>query len=155
VDKTAKRTQSVAHPRPYVASDLRSICELDRAATGANRRCLLERLVAGAGAATASVFASGSALSGYVLSRPGSQATQVGPCIARTRQAGQALLTEALWRLAGQMVYVDIPAQQPAAVAVAEAAGLEPLRQLERMCRGAESCEQMAWLWASSGPEKG
>ena len=53
------------------------------------------------------------------------------------------------------MVYVDVPLSNTAALAVVERMGLQVQRHLLRMGRGPAIQENMAALWASSGPEKG
>jgi hypothetical protein len=103
----------------------------------------------------ARVFPPTGAIEGYAVGRPGSRATQIGPCIALSQQAGRALLLDALHPQTGNEVYVDVPAPNEKASAVVRDAGLQPLRKLTRMCRGRESCEEVSLLWASSGPEKG
>lgn len=140
--------------RPYDLTDFESINELDRWVVGADRRQLLARLLDDA-FSSARVYANAGSIDGYALFRGGSQATQIGPCIAKNEPAGRALLLDALSRLAGKNVYVDVPEQNAASAAVVQSAGLKPLRQLTRMCRGTDSREQVPWLWASSGPEKG
>jgi hypothetical protein len=79
---------------------------------------------------------------------------QIGPCIADD-EAGQVLLAEALRRFAGQRVYVDIPLSHTASTRLASEAGLTVQRPLLRMTRGERIAEKLAWMWASSGPEKG
>lgn len=140
--------------RPMSRSHLSAVCTLDRQAVGADRSALLARLVRDNGH-SGMVFESSHGARGYLLTRPGSAATQVGPCIALSEDAGTALLHGALSRLRNENVYVDVPAENGAAMAAAQRAGLRPLRELTRMCRGDESRENVSWLWASSGPEKG
>jgi GNAT superfamily N-acetyltransferase len=92
---------------------------------------------------------------GYLASRPGSNAVQIGPCIATDGEAGRLLLADAAHRHAGQSVFIDVPAPNLAAVRAVEALGLRPQRELLRMVRGEPVRERVEWLWASSGPEKG
>jgi GNAT superfamily N-acetyltransferase len=92
---------------------------------------------------------------GYLASRPGANAVQIGPCLATDEEAGRSLLADAAGRYAGQRVFIDVPLPNTAAVRVVEALGLRPQRELVRMVRGAPVAERADWLWASSGPEKG
>jgi hypothetical protein len=56
---------------------------------------------------------------------------------------------------AGQRGFIDVPLANRRAVEWAETQGLTVQRHLTRMCRGVAICEQIDFLWASSGPEKG
>jgi GNAT superfamily N-acetyltransferase len=91
---------------------------------------------------------------GYYAARPGSLATQIGPCIGDAT-TGPILLSDAFRRYAGQPVVVDIPTINQPACQVAQAAGLTPQRRLLRMTLGDRVNERTEMLWASSGPEKG
>ncbi|MEN6336373.1 MAG: GNAT family N-acetyltransferase [Phycisphaerales bacterium] len=93
-------------------------------------------------------------LEGYVSLRRGANATQIGPCIA-TPSAGETLLCGALSFCAGRRVFIDIPGDNVPAVEVAQRCGLQPQRQFTRMCRGEPVRDQPAFIFASSGPEKG
>jgi GNAT superfamily N-acetyltransferase len=92
---------------------------------------------------------------GILAARPGSNAVQVGPCIASEDAAGRSLLFDAATRYAGQQVFVDVPLPNEAARRTAEALGLTAQRELLRMGRGEPVWEAVHLLWASSGPEKG
>lgn len=100
------------------------------------------------------IHASEGVLDGYLMSRPGAFATQIGPCIGRPR-AGAALLAEALARHRGRPVVVDIPAANEGARQIVQAAGLAPRRELMRMVRGFPIEDDPGSIWASSGPEMG
>ena len=91
---------------------------------------------------------------GFLTSRPGANALQIGPCLA-SASAGPLLLADAGVRYAGRRVFIDIPAGNTSAWRQAETWGLTPLRFLVRMGRGEPVRERIAELWASSGPEKG
>ena len=56
---------------------------------------------------------------GYVLSRPGANARQIGPCVA-TPGSGPRLIADALQRHATLGVYVDVPLDNQPAAAVAQ-----------------------------------
>jgi hypothetical protein len=129
------------------------LVRLDRAVTGADRGRLLRRLFAEAPERWRVAEETGE-IAGYLASRPGANAWQVGPCLAGPG-AGPALLADAWRRHAGQRVFVDVPADHAAAVSEAEAQGLTVQRSLLRMVRGDAAGEDVGRLWASSGPEKG
>jgi GNAT superfamily N-acetyltransferase len=90
--------------------------------------------------------------SGLLAARAGVNALQIGPCLG---EAGPLLLSAALRRHAGRPVYLDVPLANEAARRLAAGQGLSEQRQLMRMCRSSPVVEQLEWLWASSGPEKG
>ena len=93
--------------------------------------------------------------SGYLLTRAGRIATQVGPAVATSASVGRDLFGQAWHQLAGSNVFVDIPHGNVPATECAQRAGLRPVRDLLRMCRGRQVIERVECLWASSGPEKG
>jgi GNAT superfamily N-acetyltransferase len=138
---------------PASAAHLDAIVRLDRAVTGAERGRLLRRLFAEAPERWRVAEKAGE-VTGYLASRPGARAWQVGPCLGGPG-AGAALLADAWQRHAGQPVFVDVPADHAATVAAAEAQGLSVQRSLLRMGRGPAAGEDVSRLWASSGPEKG
>ncbi|MBX6314909.1 MAG: GNAT family N-acetyltransferase [Isosphaeraceae bacterium] len=132
---------------------LDALIALDRSVTGTDRSQLLHRLYQEDPQAVR-VVERGGRVEGFLMTRPGRQAIQVGPCIA-SRAVGPALLADAWRRLAGQPVYIDLLTDHAEARALAAAAGLTSQRQLVRMRRGAALAEHPEELWASSGPEKG
>jgi GNAT superfamily N-acetyltransferase len=139
--------------RTVADSDHVKLFELDRSVTYTDRRAFLERLLREHPDDVRAAIADGR-LAGWLALRHGSRAVQIGPCIA-IGVAGQALLVDAAWRLAGQRVCVDVPRENEPAVAVVERLGLAPQRTLTRMCRGRQIVEDVGRLWASSGPELG
>lgn len=91
---------------------------------------------------------------GYLTARPGKKTLRLGPCIA-TADAGPLLLADAGNRYGGQLVSIDVPLPNEAAIQWVESHGLTERHTLSRMCRGVPVVEQVGSLWASSGPEKG
>jgi GNAT superfamily N-acetyltransferase len=126
---------------------------LDRSIVQIDRSKLLLRLFAERPEALRVVIRNGK-LTGFSTMRLGSNAVQLGPCLA-TDEAGPLLLTDAWQRLAGQRVFIDIPQGNRASVQWAEARGLVVQRPLVRMCRGPAPAEDFTRIWASFGPEKG
>jgi len=133
-----------------------SLLELDRTCVGVDRGKLLRRLAQESDVTTRIVHgADRDELDGYLITRPGALARQIGPGFARTEAAGRALFMDALHRYRGQPVMLDVPDDNSVAKATVEEAGLSPARQFIRMVRGDPACEEIKQLWLSSGPEKG
>jgi hypothetical protein len=88
------------------------------------------------------------------MSRPGSRAVQLGPCLA-TAGVGPLLFQDAWHRHAGEFVFLDVPTGNAQAVQLAEAQGLTVQRRLVRMVRGDRMDDRVEALWAGFGPEKG
>lgn len=139
--------------QPGSREQLDAVVALDRRASAADRRELLTRLIEEQ-PEQFRVVGDGDNLRGFCLARPGSRAWMLGPCVADAA-SGPALLADALQRFAGESIYLDVPLDQPAAVALAESHGLAVQRPLLRMRRGPAPQEEPLLLWASSGPEKG
>jgi GNAT superfamily N-acetyltransferase len=147
-DSSNKIAIRAAHP-----DDLEEILHLDQGITGTDRQALLRHLFAET-AGDWRTARRGDQLVGFAAGRPGSRAYQIGPCLAGI-DAGPLLLADTLRRQIGQRVFVDVPADNCASVAVMESAGLSSQRPLVRMCRGPTPHECREQLWASFGPEKG
>ena len=141
------------HVEAARASLYPEIIAFDRQATGTHREKMLLRLF-GEWPQAVRVLRRGERLEGFIAARRGANATQIGPCIA-TDDAGPALLRDALSRVAGRPVFIDIPRDNACALRVAEAGGLKPQRHFVRMYRGDRIADHQAAIWASSGPEKG
>jgi GNAT superfamily N-acetyltransferase len=131
---------------------LETILRLDRGGTRTDRRKLLERLWQER-PGDMRVICWGGAV-GFLTSRPGSRAVQLGPCIA-TPDAARLLLADACQRMGGAPIYIDVPTRNQDAVDWVLEARFSPRRLLMRMCRGEPILEAVDLLWASSGPEMG
>lgn len=118
--------------RPIAAADWSAIAALDARAFGADRlallRSLAERLPAGALAAWHD-----DRLAGFVLGRPGYDAAQIGPLVARSEAGGIALLERALGSLGNGALYVDVPLRQARVRMLLGALGFEVQRPFTRM----------------------
>ncbi len=130
-----------------------SIIEFDNRMTGTDRAKMLSRLFEEF-PANIRIMRHGDIVEGYITTRPGANAVQIGPCIAMTN-AGQALLSDVLNRCAGRTVFIDIPLDNADAVKIAQTIGLRIQRTFTRMYRGEPVKDNVRALWASSGPEKG
>jgi GNAT superfamily N-acetyltransferase len=140
--------------QPYTPDNLEAVAWLDRQIAGVDRSKLLSRLLAEEPELARIVNARG-IFSGYCALRPGTLATQVGPCLASSQSAGQRLLADALTRCAGKPVMVDVPVANEAATSFIQGTGLAAQRSFVRMYRGIPPVDEVSGIWASSGPEKG
>ncbi len=148
---TSVSEQSVALAAP---DDFTAAAELDQQISGTDRSRLLEAMFRERPDA-ARVVVDCSRTIGYAMLRAGSRATQIGPAAVLTPDAGCALLDWAFEQCDGRTVFVDIPCDNQPAIDWAKRKGLETQRPFTRMYRGRPVQNQVAHLWASSGPEKG
>jgi GNAT superfamily N-acetyltransferase len=138
---------------PAKVEDWPQVMQLDREITGADRSKFLSRLFSEEPEAIR-VIRSRTQIVGFLASRAGARARQIGPCLG-TPEAGLTLLADAVSRYAGTCVFIDIPKQNQAAINAAKDLGLSVQRQLVRMRRGRPVAERTDHIWASSGPELG
>lgn len=140
-----------AAARRLTAADLPGLAAHDRAAFGGDRRGVLEALISRSGAA-GRMAADGA---GYLLSRDGRRARQIGPILADGAGTAAALLADALARVEGP-VFIDVPDRHRAVTDFLEARGFAPQRPFMRMYRGAEAgFGDPARMFAVAGPEFG
>jgi len=139
---------------PVGLGDADAVIELDRSVSGTNRGRLLARLL-DEQRDSVRIVQDGSTIQGFAILRTGSRATQIGPAVALSPDAGRALLDWCLQRCEGRPVFVDIPIDNAPATQWATANGLVVQRPFTRMCRGRPVPDDPVHLWASSGPEKG
>jgi GNAT superfamily N-acetyltransferase len=140
---------------PLIAEHLSEAIELDHAATATNRQSLLVRLLAEGNNAPL-CDRQGDKIAGFVFQRVGSNATQIGPCVAASDGDGE-LLTSACQSCAREQtrIYIDVPDENRRARAWVSRAQLSPERQFHRMTLGRPVAENQSAIWASYGPEKG
>ncbi len=95
------------------------------------------------------------AVTGYAGCREGINAIQIGPLAASVPESGYWLLNQIVSYFPGKPMYVDIPAQNVAALNWAAANAFTEQRRFVRMYRGIKIHDSPELIWASSGPEKG
>jgi len=146
----------VWHPDvgPVTAVQLDQVLDLDLNIRGTNRHRLIRRLYDERPEAMWAFVADGRIV-GYLTSRHGANATQIGPALSTSAEAGRVLADVALRYCIGQRVFIDIPTANVPAIDWAQSRGLSVQRPLMRMRRGRPVDDQPAAQWASSGPEKG
>jgi GNAT superfamily N-acetyltransferase len=125
--------------------------DLDRTAFGADRGAVLADL-SGRPAPVAALADGGD---GYLLSRAGRTATQLGPLVARDAATAVALLAEGLEAVAGAVV-VDVPEQATAVAALLADRSFAPERPFVRLVLGPDELAGTPGLiHAIAGPELG
>jgi GNAT superfamily N-acetyltransferase len=77
------------------------------------------------------------ALAGWGVIRPCRQGRKIGPLVADDRSAAEAVLSALLARAGGSEIFLDVPAVNRNAVALAESLGLKPVFETARMYTGA------------------
>ncbi len=139
---------SLKHGSPGQKTD-RASPPPDRAVTGVPREALLRMLRADG---TCLGIQKDADWIGYGLGRPGALARQIGPVIANSSHAGEALLRA----LSGDgNLFIDVPEPNERARQFVESLGLRHVRTFWRMDLGPAPDETLRDYWASSGPEKG
>jgi len=125
--------------------------DLDRTAFGADRGAVLAEL--SRRPAPVAVLAAGG--DGYLLSRAGRTATQLGPLVAREATTAVALLAEALDAVGGTVV-VDVPEGATGVGKHLAARGFVPERPFVRLVHGTDELAGTPELvHAIAGPELG
>ncbi len=147
---SSRAKSAVIKATPEIFAD---IIEYDKRMTGTHRAKMLNALFREF-PENLHVVMQDDDVEGFVTFHPGRNATQIGPCTA-TRNAGPALLSDALSRCAGKVVFVDVPIDNVHAVKIIGESGIEIQRRFLRMYRGKRIKDNIDAIWASSGPEKG
>ncbi len=141
--------------RAAAATDGAAITALDRAASGIDRRGVLENFLARP-ATRAWLGADGR---GFVVSRAGRRATQVGPLVASGTEQAIALLSAALasaGAVEGERIFLDVPESRRDIVAWLERHGFTRQRPFVRMSLGAAHPPALgAGACVLAGPEFG
>lgn len=134
---------------PATGADLDSILAYDGAVFGAERRFVVEDLLSRGPVSLVMPK------DGFLLSRPGRRAIQIGPVSARDEPSAGLLLEAALARLDGPIV-LDAFDAQDAFVARLRRLGFTPQRTFSRMLRGAHvGFGDPTRAFAAAGPELG
>jgi len=144
-----------AEPEPGVRTggpaDLDAIVALDQGAHGVGRRALLQNLLGRAGT-RAWMAIDGS---GFVLTRDGHRATQVGPLVAAGESEASALFKSAVRSVAGP-VFFDVPQRWDRLAACLERASFVRQRPFTRMSLGGPATLAAGdTLFVVAGPEFG
>lgn len=141
-------------PRAAESADFEVLVALDRAATGLDRRFLIEDVVSRPGT---SAWLNAAA-QGFVVAREGRRAMQIGPLVAEASDQAIDLLATAFAsaRAHADRVFLDVPRDRRELSAWLEAQGFARQRPFVRMALGAAHAAQLgAASFALAGPEFG
>jgi len=117
-------------------ADLDDVCDFDAPLFGAPRRRMLE-LLQGQSPELCFVRRNDRGeLAGYVMVRPGENACQIGPWVARTPEDAEQLLRAALTALDGQPVFLDVLPDQNEGEELVARYGFTTQRPFIRMYQG-------------------
>lgn len=137
--------------RPLDAAEIDRIVALDRTVFGGDRGDVLRDIAARSDGG-------GWCLEdgrGYLLTRSGRIARQLGPLCATDDAAAATLLSAALDAVDGP-VFVDVPDRHEALTGLLKASGFTPQRPLRRMFKGGNGgFGDVARMYALAGPELG
>lgn len=134
---------------------INELASIDRYVTGSARKEFISGLMESENAPFYYQTDSRGRVTGYAGFRRGSNAVQLGPVVALTRDTGQILLDAIVADFTGQPCYIDIPASNIPATKWAIENGFTEQRRFVRMYRGEKTPDHQELIWASSGPEKG
>jgi GNAT superfamily N-acetyltransferase len=127
--------------------DMSNLLQWDRRAFGTDRSDLLKNLASrGNAVATAA---------GFALTRPGSNASYLGPCIAENGASARELIEQAMRQSPGSSFFWDLLPSNRNAVSLAREFGFSPQRRLTRMFRGDEFRAEENLVYAIAGFELG
>lgn len=152
----ATGTLEIGNIRRIFAGDaiMDEIVRLDEEATATFRRSFINSF-AKTNALPFHCHITDGAVTGYAGCRAGINAIQIGPVGASVTESGYWLLDQIVSHFPGKPMYIDIPAQNMAALNWAAANGFTEQRRFIRMYRGFKIQDSPELIWASSGPEKG
>jgi GNAT superfamily N-acetyltransferase len=140
--------------RQLAAADWPQLLALDLPAFGASREALLRALAARLPEA-ALVAERGAKICGFLLGRDGREARQLGPLVADSLPAAQALLSHALARVSAPL-YIDIVDRHTSLRNWALMQGFGVQRPFTRMVHGAERAPgDSETVMLVAGPELG
>lgn len=128
--KPAAKGKDIA--RTMKGNDLEAIISYDKAAFGVNRENLIQHLWSSSPDKAWLIEEEGN-INGFLLSRPGSKFTQLGPLMAGSVGDAIALLETAFWDLQGIPVVIDVLADKEGVVEWLRTNGFTAQRELIRM----------------------
>jgi len=151
IARRAGKTDCTSFSRDALAD----VLALDRDAFSADRSKLIEILIADACVTPILSVEDDGSLNGYTLARRGSNASYLGPLIAKKPSQAEQLLDGLLEQLSGQEVYVDLNTEFESGTKILARRGLVKQRDLDRMSYGKPSDSTSSLVFAIAGPEVG
>jgi ribosomal protein S18 acetylase RimI-like enzyme len=130
------------------------IAEYDRRCFPAPRRAFLERWLDRPGA-TALALPGGDGVRGYGVVRACREGHKIGPLFADTPALAQTLFGALAASVAGDTLFLDVPMPNTAAVALAEAHGMQPVFETARMYTGEPPAVDLARVFGVTTFELG
>jgi hypothetical protein len=119
---------------------------MDYEAFGVSRREVLRALAAEVPALVSQ--------NGFAMSRPGNQATYLGPCVARSAECAKLLVSKSLSTCEGEWFWDLLPSNRDA-VGLAKEFGFTVARKLVRMVKGDDIRGNDSMIYAAGGFELG
>ncbi|MGJ4991854.1 MULTISPECIES: GNAT family N-acetyltransferase [unclassified Bradyrhizobium] len=104
----------------------------DAAVFPASRRAFLQAWIGAPGHVGRAVIRDG-ALAAWGVIRPCRTGSKIGPLVAHSRADAEAIVSALLSEIGDSEVFLDVPAINPEAVALAESLGLKPVFETARM----------------------
>lgn len=145
--------------RGTAQSDREHLIRLDHAAHGRDRSAWIDLLLGDPGFEVLSFRDDRDEFQAYIATRPGREALQIGPCVAKIELVGVVALAFACSHHQGGRVWIDIADDQPACAEVADSFSLTVHRSFARMWRGLKSSSPVlspsSWSGVTGGPDFG
>jgi len=154
VANSTKLVSEASAPATLDAKARRELFALDRCAFNADRSQLLDALIDNASVPPVLTRSGDGLLTGYALSRPGSNAEYVGPVVAMEPEQLGPLLDRMLSQLVSRRVYIDFNTDSNKSGVLLER-GFVKERGFIRMCRGKPSTRTLPFVIGIAGPELG
>ncbi|CAL78969.1 conserved hypothetical protein; putative acetyltransferase [Bradyrhizobium sp. ORS 278] len=120
---------------PLTNVPLADIAASDAAVFPAPRRAFLRAWTEASGHVGRAVIRAG-ALAAWGVIRPCRSGYKIGPLVAQSRADAEAIVSALLSEIGDAEVFLDVPAINPDAVALAESLGLKPVFETARMYTG-------------------
>ena len=140
---------------PFTSLDARELARFDTEAFGADRRRVLDELSRRQPDWCFAVH-DAAGVRGFLIARPGANAVQVGPWIARDARTAENLLAALFAAIGGRTLFADVLAPNLAGADLLRRRGYRVQRMLTRMCLGENGAPGRPELvYSTSGLEKG
>ncbi len=150
-DKVSIEVPPAEFSRPYEAADLQTILDYDFPVFGGDRATILRGLITRSGPCAWVA----NSRNGFLLSRDGRRARQIGPICADDSATAIDMLAQALSVCSGP-VFIDVPDMHDGVVAFLKELGFVSQRPFTRMYRGAAAgFGDPSRMYAVAGPELG